>query len=79
MDNIFVNVFLMKDKIYVMSESNFIFEINFDILDILKRVNFIEEFLGKEDIVISKCFNVICSGFCLFFIDNFVLIIFYFK
>ena len=58
-DNTLVNVFPMKDKIYATSETNFIFEINPATLDSLKRVNFTDEFPGKEDIGISKCFKVI--------------------
>ena len=58
-DNTLVNVFPMKDKIYATSETNFIFEVNPDTLDTLKRVNFTDEFPGKEDIGISKCFKVI--------------------
>ena len=48
MDNTLVNVFAMKDKIYATTETNFLFEINPETLDTLKRVNFTDEFPGKK-------------------------------
>jgi len=62
MDNTLVNVFPMKDKIYATSERNFIFEINPENLDTLKRVNFTEEFPGNEDYGISEYVNLILIG-----------------
>jgi len=46
MDNTNVNVYMMKDKKYATSESNFIFEIDSETLDILKKVDFTKEFPG---------------------------------
>jgi len=48
MDNTNVNVYMMKDKMYATSESNFIFEIDPETLDILKKVDFTKEFPGNK-------------------------------
>ena len=47
MDNTLVNVFPMKEKIYATTETSFIFEINPETLDTLKKVSFTEEFPGN--------------------------------
>ena len=55
MDNTLVNVFPMKDKIYATTESNFLFEINPETLDTLKRIDITKEFPGK---VINRTYYV---------------------
>ena len=55
MDNTLVNVFAMKDKIYATTESNFLFEINPETLDTLKRIDITKEFPGK---VINRTYYV---------------------
>lgn len=47
MDNTLVNVFMMKDKMYATTESNFIYEIDPKTLDTLKRVDITTEFPGN--------------------------------
>ena len=46
-DNTLVNVFMMKDKMYATTESNFIYEIDPKTLDTLKRVDITTEFPGN--------------------------------
>lgn len=49
-DNVFDFVFILKDRVFVVVDFNIIFEINFKILDILDKVDFVKEFLGKMSI-----------------------------
>lgn len=49
-DNVFDFVFILKDRVFVVVDFNIIFEIDFKILDILDKVDFVKEFLGKMSI-----------------------------
>ncbi|CAH3180997.1 unnamed protein product [Porites evermanni] len=49
-DNTLVNVFMMKDKMYATTESNFLYEIDPKTLDTLKRVDITTEFQGEVTI-----------------------------
>lgn len=49
-DNVFDFVFILKDRVFVVVDFNIIFEIDFKILDILYKVDFVKEFLGKMSI-----------------------------
>ena len=48
MDNTNVNVYTMKDKMYATSETNFIFEIDSETLNVLKKVDLTKEFPGNK-------------------------------
>lgn len=49
-DNVFDFVFILKDRVFVVVDFNIIFEIDFKILDILDKVDFVKEFLGEMSI-----------------------------